>query len=60
MPTDPLVHCQRCPELMPPPQLLEHVRLLHPDVEVEPVDVNIEHLEFRVGYKSESRTEDHD
>ncbi len=42
MPTDPLVHCQRCSEAMPPPQLLEHVRLLHPDVDVEPVDDQVE------------------
>lgn len=35
---DPLVHCQRCTDSMPPPELLEHVRLLHPDVDVEPVE----------------------
>lgn len=42
-PTDPLVHCQRCPDTMPPPQLLEHVRLMHPDVDdVEPVESGYE------------------
>ena len=41
--TDPLVHCQRCPDAMPPPELLEHVRLLHPDVDdLEPVESGYE------------------
>jgi hypothetical protein len=41
-PADPLVHCQRCPEAMPPSRLLEHVRLLHPDVDVEPVEDQVQ------------------
>lgn len=31
-----LVECQRCHE--PTPRLLEHIRLLHPDVDAEPGD----------------------
>jgi hypothetical protein len=42
MATDPLVHCQRCTESMPPPQLLDHVRIMHPDVDVEPVEDRVQ------------------
>lgn len=38
-----LVHCQRCAESMPPPELLEHVRIMHPDVDdLEPVADQVE------------------
>lgn len=33
-----LVECQRCHEPVPTSQLLEHLRLLHPDVDAEPGD----------------------
>jgi hypothetical protein len=33
-----LVVCQRCHEPIPTEQLLEHLRLLHPDVDAEPGD----------------------
>jgi hypothetical protein len=33
-----LVVCQRCREPVPAEQLLEHLRLLHPDVDAEPGD----------------------
>jgi hypothetical protein len=33
-----LVECQRCHEPVPTEQLLEHLRLLHPDVDAEPGD----------------------
>ena len=53
---DPLVHCQRCTEAMPPPQLLEHVRLLHPDVDVEPVEAAVSEVNFwHVNYATLNR-----
>lgn len=33
-----LVECQRCHEPVLAEQLLEHLRLLHPDVDAEPGD----------------------
>lgn len=37
-PMPDLVVCQRCHEPLPTSQLLEHLRLMHPDVDAEPGD----------------------